>query len=104
MADDSDEETVPEMVDGETEPEMAVDQLAPVFPFRTQTQSPRDRPKERCTFCTLEKGSAKAKQSREVCSKCQKPICNVHSEKVCTICIQDLPSQFIVQRIVSENY
>ena len=92
MADDSDEETVPEMADGETDPEMAVDQEENVPDLEeVQTQSPRDRPQKRCTFCILEKGTAKAKQSREVCYKCQKPICHVHSEKICTICIQDLP-------------
>ena len=63
----------------------------PVFPSRPETQSPRDRRMKRCATCVAESGAKKAKQSKDVCFQCQKSVCHVHSQKICSTCLQDLP-------------
>ena len=52
---------------------------------------PYDHPTMPYIICIAESGTIKAKQSRDICFKCRKTACTIHCEKVCSVCLQDLP-------------
>ena len=44
---------------------------------------------KRCSPCSDEIGTRKAKKTTTACYKCEKPVCKTHYVAICDVCAQD---------------
>ena len=75
----------------------------PVFPSRPETQTPRDRPEKRCSVFTVKSGVKKAKQSRDICIKCQNPFALHTAKKSAVFALKRFTFISDIRRLLSKK-